>query len=77
MNEGTLLGRIGSVRGELRFMPYLRLPLSLNYEGSVTESVDIVNVMASARDSRSLERQKKQRRPKLAGCFTGSWLLVQ
>lgn len=48
MNEGTLLGRIGPVRGESGFSPYLRLPLSLSYQSSVTEALDIVNVMATA-----------------------------
>jgi len=48
MNEGTLLGRIGSVRGESGFLPYFRLPLTLSYQGPVTEALDIVNVMASA-----------------------------
>jgi hypothetical protein len=48
MLEGTLLGRIGTVRGEAGFMPHLRLPVSLSYQGPVTEALDIVNVMATA-----------------------------
>jgi hypothetical protein len=48
MNEGTLLGRIGSVRGESGLLPYFRLPLNLSYQGPVTEALDIVNVMAAA-----------------------------
>jgi hypothetical protein len=48
MNEGTLLGRIGSVRGESGFVPHFRLPVSLSYQGSVTEALDIVNVKAAA-----------------------------
>jgi hypothetical protein len=48
MQEGTLLGRIGSVGSEADFVPYLRLPLSLSYQGSVTETLDIVNVRAAA-----------------------------
>lgn len=48
MDEGTLLGRISSVRGVAGFMPHFRLPLSLTYQGTVTESLDVVNVTAAA-----------------------------
>jgi hypothetical protein len=48
MNEGTLLARIASIHGEPGFMPYLRLPLTLSYQGAVTEILDVVSVNATA-----------------------------
>lgn len=48
MNEGMLLGRIGSVHGEAGFTPHFRIPLTLSYQGAVNEALDIVNVMATA-----------------------------
>jgi hypothetical protein len=48
MNEGTLLGKIDSIRGEPGIVPYLRLPLSLSYQGTSTELLDVVSVTATA-----------------------------
>lgn len=48
MNEGSLLGRIAPISGWAGFMPYFRLPVTLSYNGAMTESLDVVNVSANA-----------------------------
>ena len=48
MNEGTLLGRIGSVSGTPGFVPHFRLPISLSYSSPMTETLDVVNLFATA-----------------------------
>jgi hypothetical protein len=48
MNEGTLLGRIGTVRGEAGFMARFRLPVNLSYQAPTNEFLDVVNVVAAA-----------------------------
>jgi hypothetical protein len=48
MNEGTLLGRIGPVSGIAGFVPYFRLPVTLSYQGQMTESLDVISLSATA-----------------------------
>jgi hypothetical protein len=67
MNEGTLLARIASLRGERGFMPYLRVPLTLSYQSAMTEVLDVVNVSATA----FLLYAKEGRTENTAGSYLG------